>query len=68
MQREMMSRIPFYRDPNLRGLLLQALLCGALALLAYGAISTAADHLARSNVASGFGFWNVAAEKNSGIA
>jgi len=61
MQREMMPRIPFYRDPKLRGLLLQVLLCAALGLLAYGAISTAADHLARSTVASGFGFWNAPA-------
>jgi general L-amino acid transport system permease protein len=61
MERETMPRIPFHRDPKLRGLLLQVLLCAALALLAYGAVSTAADHLARSNVASGFGFWNVTA-------
>jgi general L-amino acid transport system permease protein len=61
MARETMPRIPFYRDPKLRGLLLQALLCAALSLLAYGAISTAVDHLARSNVASGFVFWNVTA-------
>ncbi len=61
MERETMPRIPFYRDPKLRGLLLQVLLCAALALLAYGAARTAADHLARSNVASGFGFWNVTA-------
>jgi len=61
MERETMPRIPFYRDPKLRGLLLQVLLCTALSLLAYGAARTAADHLARSNVASGFGFWNVTA-------
>ena len=61
MQRETMPRIPFYRDPMLRGLLLQVLLCATLGLLAYGAISTAADHLARSKAASGFGFWNVTA-------
>jgi general L-amino acid transport system permease protein len=61
MQRETLPRIPFYRDPRLRGLLLQGLLCAALALLAYGAISTAADHLARSNMVLGFGFWNVTA-------
>jgi general L-amino acid transport system permease protein len=53
--------IPFYRDPRLRGLLLQALLCAAIGLLAYGAIRNAADNLARANIASGFGFLNVTA-------
>ena len=53
--------VPFYRDPRLRGLLLQALLCAAIGLLAYGAIHNAAENLARANIASGFGFWNVTA-------
>jgi general L-amino acid transport system permease protein len=53
--------VPFYRDPKLRGLLLQALLCAAIGLLAYGAIRNAAENLARANIASGFGFWNVTA-------
>src|SRR5258708_24043568 len=56
-----LGAVPFYRDPKLRGLLLQALLCGAIGLLAYGAIHNAADNLARANIASGFGFWNVTA-------
>jgi len=59
--RNVMPRIPFYRDPTLRGLLLQAALCAAIGLLAYGAIRNAADNLARAKIASGFGFWNVAA-------
>jgi len=59
--REVMPRIPFYRDPKLRGLLLQALLCAAIGLLAYGAIRNAADNLARAHVASGFDFWGVTA-------
>jgi general L-amino acid transport system permease protein len=59
--RELMPRVPFYRDPKLRGLLLQALLCVAIGLLAYGAIHNAAENLARANIASGFGFWNVTA-------
>src|SRR5215470_19761459 len=59
--RELMPRIPFYRDPKFRGLLLQALLCAAIGLLAYGAIRNAAENLARANIASGFGFWNVTA-------
>src|SRR5215467_13715160 len=53
--------VPFYRDPRLRGLLLQALLCAAIGLLAYGAIHNAAENLARANIASGFGFLNVTA-------
>ena len=59
--REMSPRIPFYRDPKLRGLLLQVFLCAALGLLAYGAIRNAADNLARAHIASGFGFWDVPA-------
>jgi general L-amino acid transport system permease protein len=59
--REFMPRVPFYRDPKLRGLLLQALLCAAIGLLVYGAIHNAAENLARANIASGFGFWNVTA-------
>jgi general L-amino acid transport system permease protein len=59
--REMSPRIPFYRDPKLRGLLLQVFLCAALALLAYGAIRNASDNLARAHIASGFGFWDVPA-------
>jgi general L-amino acid transport system permease protein len=53
--------VPHYRDPRLRGLLLQALLCAAIALLAYGAVHNAAENLARANIASGFGFLDVTA-------
>ncbi len=53
--------VPFYRDPRLRGLLLQALLCAAIGLLAYGAVHNAAENLARANIASGFDFLNVTA-------
>jgi len=53
--------VPFYRDPRLRGLMLQALLCAVIALLVYGAVRNAADNLARANIASGFGFLNVTA-------
>jgi general L-amino acid transport system permease protein len=53
--------VPFYRDPKYRGIALQIGICAALAGLAYIAIQTAADNLARSHVASGFGFWNVTA-------
>jgi general L-amino acid transport system permease protein len=53
--------VPFYRDPKYRGIALQIGICAALAGLAYLAIQIAADNLARSHVASGFGFWNVTA-------
>jgi general L-amino acid transport system permease protein len=53
--------VPFYRDPKYRGIALQIAICAALAGLAYLAIKIAADNLARSHVASGFGFWNVTA-------
>jgi len=53
--------VPFYRDPKYRGIALQIGLCAALGYLAYSAIQTAAENLARSHVASGFGFWNVVA-------
>jgi general L-amino acid transport system permease protein len=61
MEREIVPSIPLYRNPKLRGLLLQVLLCVALGLLAYGAIRNAAENLARAKVASGFGFWDVTA-------
>src|SRR5499427_1231318 len=53
--------VPFYRDPKYRSIALQIGLCAALGYLAYAAIETAAENLARSHVASGFGFWNVIA-------
>ncbi len=59
--REKMPRVPFYRDPWLRGVLLQALLCVVIALVVYGAIHNAVENLARAKIASGFGFWNVTA-------
>jgi general L-amino acid transport system permease protein len=59
--REKIPRVPFHRDPWLRGLLLQALLCIAIGLAAYGAVHNAIENLARAKIASGFGFWNVTA-------
>src|SRR5262245_394732 len=53
--------VPFYRDPKYRGIAVQIGLCTALVYLAYLAVQTAADNLARSNIASGFGFLNVTA-------
>ncbi len=54
--REKAPRVPFHRDPWLRSVLFQAALCVAIGLLAWGAISNAADHLQRLHAASGFGF------------
>jgi general L-amino acid transport system permease protein len=59
--REKTPRIPFYRDPWLRGLLLQALLCLAIGLVVYVAVQNAVENLERAKIASGFGFWNVTA-------
>ena len=56
--REGAPGVPFYRDPTYRGIAVQVGLCAGLGLLAYLAVQTAADNLARSHVASGFGFWN----------
>jgi general L-amino acid transport system permease protein len=58
---EKMPPVPFYRDPWLRGVLLQAALCIAIGLVIYGAVYNAVDHLQRIHAASGFGFWNATA-------
>jgi general L-amino acid transport system permease protein len=59
--REKIPRVPFHRDPWLRGVLLQVLLCVAIGLAAYAAVHNAVENLARAKIASGFGFWNVTA-------
>ncbi|MBI3705318.1 MAG: amino acid ABC transporter permease [Rhizobiales bacterium] len=51
----------FLTDPTLRSIIYQALLCAAVGLLVYAAISNAADNLARARIATGFGFWNTTA-------
>lgn len=45
-------------DPRWRSVVVQVLLCLVIAWLAYGAITNAADNLARARIASGFDFWN----------
>ena len=45
-------------DPRWRSAIIQVLLCLVIAWLAYGAITNAADNLARARVATGFDFWN----------
>jgi general L-amino acid transport system permease protein len=54
-------QVPFFRDPKLRAIIYQVVLCVVLAALAYAAVRNAAENLARANIASGFGFWNTIA-------
>jgi general L-amino acid transport system permease protein len=54
-------KVPFFRDPKLRAIAYQVVLCVALGLLAYAAARNAAENLAHAKIASGFGFWNVIA-------
>jgi general L-amino acid transport system permease protein len=48
---------PLY-DPRWRSAAFQILLCLVIVWLAYGAITNAADNLAKARIASGFDFWN----------
>ena len=45
-------------NPTLRSIAYQAVLCAAIAFLAYTAIDNAAENLARAHIATGLGFWN----------
>ena len=49
---------PLIYNPTVRRIAYQALLCAAIAFLAWSAISNAVENLSRANVASGFGFWD----------
>ena len=51
-------RVPLYNDPRVRSLVYQIVLAAGVALLVYGAVTNAADHLQKAHIASGFGFWN----------
>ncbi|MGB8041744.1 MAG: amino acid ABC transporter permease, partial [Pseudolabrys sp.] len=53
--------VVFYNDPKFRSIAYQLALCSVVAFLVYGAASNAIDNLARSHIASGFGFWNATA-------
>jgi general L-amino acid transport system permease protein len=55
------ARVALYRDPRVRSIAYQILLCAVVALITYGAVSNAIDHLARARIASGFGFWDATA-------
>lgn len=48
-------------DPKVRSIIYQAVLCLAILFLVWGAITNAAENLARARIASGFGFWNAPA-------
>ena len=52
------AQVVFYNDPKFRSIAYQLVLCAMVAFLVYGAASNAIDNLARSHIASGFGFWN----------
>jgi general L-amino acid transport system permease protein len=52
---------PLIRNPRVRGVVYQILLCAIIVFLAWSAIRNAAENLARAKIASGFGFWNVTA-------
>jgi general L-amino acid transport system permease protein len=54
-------QVPFFRDPKLRAILYQVVLCVVLAALTYAAVRNAVENLARAKIASGFGFWNTIA-------
>ena len=51
-------RTALIRNPRVRGIAYQILLCAVIAFLAWGAISNAVENLARAKIASGFGFWD----------
>ena len=55
------AQVVFYNDPKFRSIAYQLALCAIVAFLVYGATSNAIDNLARSHIASGFGFWNATA-------
>ena len=52
------ARAAFYNDPRVRSIAYQFALCAAVALLVYGAVTNAIDHLQRAHIASGFHFWD----------
>jgi general L-amino acid transport system permease protein len=56
-----MPKVPIFRDPKLRAIAYQVMLCAGLGVLGYAAVRNAAENLAHAKIASGFGFWNVVA-------
>jgi len=51
----------FYNDPKVRSFAYQIALGVLVAVLVYGAVTNAIEHLERAHIASGFGFWDQAA-------
>lgn len=51
-------KAPLLRDPWFRGLLIQIVLCAALAGIAWLLVMATSANLARSHMTSGFRFWN----------
>jgi general L-amino acid transport system permease protein len=49
---------PLLRDPRIRSLIWQVLLCVAVVAVAWVLVVAATKNLARANVATGFGFWD----------
>jgi general L-amino acid transport system permease protein len=55
------ARSSLLNDPTTRSVVFQLTLGGIVIVLIYGAVTNAIDHLERTHIASGFGFWNNAA-------
>lgn len=51
-------KVPLLYDPRVRSIAYQALLCGVIGFLVWGAVHNAAVNLQKARIASGFGFWN----------
>src|SRR6266571_1339552 len=51
-------KVSLLYNPQVRNVGYQVLLCGVIAVLAYGAVTNAIDNLRRAKIASGFGFWD----------
>ena len=51
-------RVSLLYNPRVRTVAYQALLCGVIAFLAWGAVNNAIENLRRAHIASGFEFWN----------
>lgn len=52
------GRATWYNDPNIRGVLYQAVLAAIVVFVVYSAVSNAIDNLQAAKIASGFGFLN----------
>jgi general L-amino acid transport system permease protein len=55
------ARTSLLNNPKTRSIVFQLALGAVVAVLIYGAVTNAIEHLQRAHIASGFGFWNNAA-------